>query len=281
MRPTPSCTTRQQYITRAQWRTHIEKHCRVERLQQNAHLPTRCTEAFESSVELDYHLQDVHCWISRDSARPRGVLKRTRPEDEGRPRERKRWKVPCGSYLFMNENVKFGESYLTPTSTSSLTPGFFSDPSSPASLTSSTSSIDIDTPEISEACCSSSPISLTSCNETDNFGESYFTWLDSYHDPDNQLFSHELSSPPSLTSSTSSMVICPPETSDASSSNSPTSSAFYTPFHTPGWRAHYKGSGALDPEFNEELKQFGWVPKLDMQFDAQKIRSVGGQRGRR
>ncbi|KAN0073755.1 hypothetical protein V8E55_012009 [Tylopilus felleus] len=109
----------QPYLTRAEWRTHIhiEGHLTESNSWQTTTCPhPRCTEAFESSKELDYS-QDVHCWIPRASPGPRGELNRAYPQ---RPRERKRWtgrrKVPCGSYLFVDETNKFGESYFTPTS---------------------------------------------------------------------------------------------------------------------------------------------------------------------
>ncbi|KIJ09301.1 hypothetical protein PAXINDRAFT_157922 [Paxillus involutus ATCC 200175] len=160
----PPASQMQQFLSRAQWQTHIEKHLAES---NGCKLPTcphpRCTEAFKSSEELDFHLQDVHCWIPRDSTKLRAAVKRSRSEED----EEK-------------------------------------------------------------------PLPSTS---------------------------------PSSTSATSPMDICTPELSDASSSTSPTSSTFDTPFHELTSNAHNKEDSTLDPEFAAALEQFDLGPEKGTQSD--------------
>jgi len=118
-----------QFLDREQWRTHIDNH--IERLDGSKapkcpHPRARCVEAFQSVLEMKFHLQDVHCIESTKRVKRRRSSSELEPQPHRRKRARRikdhdpdvkldTW--PQLTYDFVDETEKLCDQHGTGTST--------------------------------------------------------------------------------------------------------------------------------------------------------------------
>ena len=131
----------QQFLDRERWKGHIDKH--IEELDDYKanrcpHPRPKCVDAFQSVLEMKFHLQDVHCIEVSKGVKRRKSLS----EEEPMPVRRKRSRQsnnhdpnaelesgPRFTYKFVDETTKLCSQQYARTST---TPSVDSNCSSPS-----------------------------------------------------------------------------------------------------------------------------------------------------
>ncbi|KAL2041983.1 hypothetical protein N7G274_005171 [Stereocaulon virgatum] len=152
----PAPTRMQQFLDREKWKAHIDRH--IERLDdckatRCPHPRARCVEAFQSVLEMKFHLQDVHCIESTKSVKRRRSSSELEPQSHRRKRARqiedrdsdvKRDTWAQFTYDFVDETEKLYGQHGTRIST---TPSISSQRSSASSITTTDEGRDaVDTP---------------------------------------------------------------------------------------------------------------------------------------
>jgi hypothetical protein len=131
----PAPTRMQQFLDREKWKAHIDRH--IKRLDdckatKCPHPRLKCVDAFQSVLEMKFHLQDVHCIDFTKGIKRRRSGSEVEFEPDRRKRSRRTkdhdldvklqtW--PQFTYKFVDETTKlYGQQYAgtsTPPSISS------------------------------------------------------------------------------------------------------------------------------------------------------------------
>jgi len=129
----------QQFLDREKWKAHIDRH--IERLDdckatKCPHPRPKCVDAFQSVLELKFHLQDVHCIeLTKGTKRRRsGSEVDTMPARRKRSRQTKDHDLdmkldmwPQFTYEFVDETTKLcGQASIGTSTPPSISSGWSS-----------------------------------------------------------------------------------------------------------------------------------------------------------